>query len=207
MTIPTVTTLTTSVTFQLNKHLRVTYLWFLSLVTLSCALLIFHLTIKAQPENPLPPLSDVVVSKLKTIAMIGEVRANNRYVFAKVGDSITVSDRFLYAIGNGTYQLGDYAYLQPVCKPLSARAILSTTRRLLRWLVGRPLVRFHPALLIHTSVRWASLRWSASIASFNLQSLSSCSAPMTQAIALTMNIATTCKPSLSARWKGALFRF
>lgn len=117
-TIPTVISeaslWTTFVTFQLNKHLRVIRLLLLSFIMLCCVLLIFRPILNAQSENPLPPLSDLVVSKLKTIAMIGEARANNRYVFAKVGDSITVSDHFLNPIGDGIYQLGDHTYLQPV---------------------------------------------------------------------------------------------
>ncbi len=68
----------------------------------------------AQPENTLPPLSDTVISKIKTIAMIGKVRENNLYVFAKIGDSITVGERFLYPFGAGHYQLRDHTYLQPV---------------------------------------------------------------------------------------------
>ncbi|MCA0457778.1 MAG: SGNH/GDSL hydrolase family protein [Chloroflexi bacterium] len=68
----------------------------------------------AQGENPLPALSDKVVSKIKTIAMIGKVRENNLYVFAKVGDSITVGERYLYPFGTGLYQLRDHTYLQAV---------------------------------------------------------------------------------------------
>lgn len=80
------------------------------------ALLLIGLTRQsvAQVENPLPPLSDNVVSKIKTIAMIGEARENNLYVFAKVGDSITVGERFLYPFGTGLYQLRDHTYLQMV---------------------------------------------------------------------------------------------
>lgn len=86
----------------------------IALTAAALLLLVLRWPTRAQPENPLPPFSDTVLSKLKTIAMIGDARANNRLVFARVGDSITVSDRFLNAIGNGTYQLGDHAYLQPV---------------------------------------------------------------------------------------------
>lgn len=68
----------------------------------------------AQSENPLPPFSDNVVSKIKTIAMIGSVRENKVTVFAKVGDSISVGERFLYPFGDGSYQLRDQRYLQAV---------------------------------------------------------------------------------------------
>ncbi len=69
---------------------------------------------RAQSENPLPSFSDTIISQIKTIALIGQARGNNLTVFAKVGDSITVGQRFLYPIGDGKYQLGDHTYLQPV---------------------------------------------------------------------------------------------
>ncbi len=80
------------------------------------ALLLFTILLasRAQSENPLPPFSDTVVSQLKTITLIGKARGNNLTVFAKVGDSITVGERFLYPFGDGKYQLGDHTYLQPV---------------------------------------------------------------------------------------------
>ncbi len=87
---------------------------FFGVLLLAIAFLILSPTINARSENPLPPLSDKVVSNLKTIAMIGQVRGNNPSVFAKIGDSITVGERFLYPFGNGKYQLGDHTYLQPV---------------------------------------------------------------------------------------------
>lgn len=75
---------------------------------------VFNPVATAQSVNTLPDFSDTVVSKIKTIAMIGDVYGNNLTVFAKVGDSITVGERFLYPFGDGDYQLGDYGYLQPV---------------------------------------------------------------------------------------------
>ncbi len=94
-------------TFRLNKRLLVVFL---------IAGLLFTILVasRAQSENPLPPLSDTVISQIKTIALIGKARANNLTVFAKVGDSITVGQRFLYPFGQGKYQLGDHTYLQPV---------------------------------------------------------------------------------------------
>src|SRR4051812_48251357 len=103
-------TLTTLATF-LPKRLSIKWLAFMLAVVFGILLL---KSTSAQSENPLPPFSDKVISKIKTITMIGQVRGNYPEVFTKVGDSITVNDRFLYAIGNGTYQLGDAAYLQPV---------------------------------------------------------------------------------------------
>jgi hypothetical protein len=108
MTKPTLTTLGT---FQLNKRLLI---GFFGLFLMILAFVIISPAINAQSENPLPPFSDEVTSNLKTIAMIGQARGNNLVVFTKVGDSITVGERFLYPFGNGKYQLGDHTYLQPV---------------------------------------------------------------------------------------------
>jgi hypothetical protein len=77
----------------------------------------------AQSENPLPPLSDEVISQIKTIAMIGQARGNHLTVFAKVGDSITVGERFLYPFGDGKYQLDDHTYLQPVIDAFTQTAV------------------------------------------------------------------------------------
>jgi len=44
----------------------------------------------------------------------GQALGNRADVFSKVGDSITVSGVFLYPIGTDRYNLGEYAYLQPV---------------------------------------------------------------------------------------------
>ncbi len=106
--------MTTFATFQLNKRMRIKWSAVIVLCLFGLLLLKLSAPLNAQSENPLPPLSDTVVSNLKTIAMIGQVRGNNPYVFAKVGDSITVGERFLYPFGDGTYQLGDHTYLQPV---------------------------------------------------------------------------------------------
>lgn len=43
----------------------------------------------------------------------GQQLGNRANVFAKVGDSITVSYHMLQPIGEGHYELGDYDYLQP----------------------------------------------------------------------------------------------
>jgi len=44
----------------------------------------------------------------------GQELGNRSNIFSKVGDSITVSDAFLYPIGTRNYALHDYSYLQPV---------------------------------------------------------------------------------------------
>src|SRR3954463_13066364 len=103
-------------TFRLNKRLY---------VVLVIALLLFtiFLASRAQSENPLPAFSDDVTSQSKTIALIGQARGNHLTVFAKVGDSITVGERFLYPFGDGKYQLGDHSYLQPVIDAFTQTAV------------------------------------------------------------------------------------
>jgi hypothetical protein len=60
------------------------------------------------------PLSEPVIAQIQAIFARGQLLGNQPDVFAKVGDSITVSHHFLYGFGLGTYNLGDYDYLQPV---------------------------------------------------------------------------------------------
>ncbi len=110
------TTLTTFLTFKLPKRLMVA-------LVIAAALFVILVASRAQPENPLPPFSDTVISQIKTIALIGEAHQNNLTVFAKVGDSITVGQRFLYPFGDGKYQLGDHTYLQPVIDAFNQTAV------------------------------------------------------------------------------------
>jgi hypothetical protein len=60
------------------------------------------------------PLSDAVVSRIRSIYATGQTLGNRADVFSKVGDSITVSFYFLQPIGEGMYDLSDYGQLQPV---------------------------------------------------------------------------------------------
>jgi hypothetical protein len=55
-----------------------------------------------------------VGSAARAIFLNGQALGNRADVFAKVGDSITDMPMFLFAIGAGQQQLGDYAYLQAV---------------------------------------------------------------------------------------------
>jgi hypothetical protein len=66
------------------------------------------------------PLSDAVVSRIRSIYSAGQALGNRADVFSKVGDSITVSSYFLQPIGEGVYHLGDYDELQPVIDRFSA---------------------------------------------------------------------------------------
>jgi hypothetical protein len=71
------------------------------------------------PSFPTPtsnrlPFSAPVVDNIRTIFARGQMLGNQPNVFAKVGDSITVSRHFLTGFGIGTYNLGSYSELQPV---------------------------------------------------------------------------------------------
>lgn len=57
---------------------------------------------------------DPVTANLRYIYNRGMALGNRRDTFSKVGDSITVSDRFLVAVGEGRAQFGPHNYLQPL---------------------------------------------------------------------------------------------
>ncbi len=59
-------------------------------------------------------LPDPVVTHIRQLYAVGQQRGNRANVFAKVGDSITVSILTLNPIGEGLYKLADYGYLQDV---------------------------------------------------------------------------------------------
>lgn len=59
-------------------------------------------------------LSADVVAHIQQVYARGQELGNNANVFAKVGDSITVSSMTLHPIGVGLYNLAGYAYLQGV---------------------------------------------------------------------------------------------
>ena len=59
-------------------------------------------------------LSPEVIAHIQQVYALGQARGNNANVFAKVGDSLTVSSLTLHPLGVGLYNLGDYGYLQDV---------------------------------------------------------------------------------------------
>jgi hypothetical protein len=59
-------------------------------------------------------LPDGVVDHIRQIYVAGQARGNRANVFAKIGDSITASILTLNPVGDGIYNLGEYAYLQDV---------------------------------------------------------------------------------------------
>jgi len=62
-----------------------------------------------------------ITAHARQIFAQGQRLGNRANIFSKVGDSITVSPVFLSPIGNGYYNLRDYAALQPVIDYFSAQ--------------------------------------------------------------------------------------
>jgi len=72
------------------------------------------------PDLASYPFFSGLTEHAREIFRQGQEMGNRADVFAKVGDSITVSPAFLDAVGTGHYSLHDYAYLQPVIDYYSA---------------------------------------------------------------------------------------
>lgn len=64
-------------------------------------------------------LEATVSSHIRDIYALGQALGNRNGVFSKVGDSITVSNSFLYPFGVGRYNLADYAYLEATIQQFS----------------------------------------------------------------------------------------
>lgn len=71
-------------------------------------------------ENGYTRLPAETITHIRQIFADGQARGNRADVFAKVGDSITVSILSLNPIGDGIYDLGEYGYLQGVIDFYSA---------------------------------------------------------------------------------------
>lgn len=69
------------------------------------------------------PLTGAVVKRLRETFVRGVELGNRVDVFAKVGDSITVSMHYLQSIGQGLYNLGDFQHLQSVIDLFGAAAM------------------------------------------------------------------------------------
>ncbi len=67
-----------------------------------------------------PPFDDPVTDNLRLIYRDGMRRGNQAMAFIKVGDSISASTNYLYAIGEGLYTLtDDYAHLGAIIRYFS----------------------------------------------------------------------------------------
>lgn len=60
-----------------------------------------------------------ITSHIRNIYTLGQQLGNRNHVFSKVGDSITVSNSFLYPFGIGRYNLEDYSYLDTTIQQFS----------------------------------------------------------------------------------------
>ncbi|MGB7340829.1 MAG: SGNH/GDSL hydrolase family protein [Phototrophicaceae bacterium] len=66
-------------------------------------------------------LTDDISAHIREIYIRGQRFGNRVDAFSKVGDSLTVSQNFMYPLGVGRYDLGIYDYLQAVIDLYSAR--------------------------------------------------------------------------------------
>jgi hypothetical protein len=64
-----------------------------------------------------------ITDHARAIYQRGQTLGNHPNVFAKVGDSITVSNHMLHPIGEGQYDLDQYDYLQPVIDYFSQETV------------------------------------------------------------------------------------
>lgn len=80
--------------------------------------------------NAMPNIwfDELTAENIQAIFAHGQTLGNHALVFAKVGDSITVSPSYLYAIGEGYFDLGDYADLHSIIRYFSAVTLNNTYR-------------------------------------------------------------------------------
>ena len=64
-----------------------------------------------------------ITDESRRIYALGQAMGNRANVFAKVGDSITVSNHMLQPIGEGQYNLAQFSHLQVVIDHFSAEAV------------------------------------------------------------------------------------
>ena len=62
----------------------------------------------------LPEISDAVRANLRDTAARGRAKGNRPDVFSKLGDCMTENEHFLLPFGDGDYDLGAHAGLQPL---------------------------------------------------------------------------------------------
>lgn len=65
---------------------------------------------------------------IQAIFAHGQILGNHALVFAKVGDSITMSPSYLYAIGEGYFDLGDYTHLNAIIRYFTAVTVNESVR-------------------------------------------------------------------------------
>ncbi len=70
-------------------------------------------TVPASIARALPAFDDPTLARVRGLRTAGLAAGNRPDVFAKIGDSITEAGGFLQDIGDGYYDLQDYAWLMP----------------------------------------------------------------------------------------------
>lgn len=73
----------------------------------------------ALPLDPAPFVSGIT-SRVRSIYSYGQTLGNRDRVFSKIGDSITFAPFNLRMVGEGSYTLSEYAYLQPMIAHFSS---------------------------------------------------------------------------------------
>jgi hypothetical protein len=71
---------------------------------------------------------EATAQNIQAIFARGQTLGNHALVFAKVGDSITLSSSYLYAIGEGHFDLGDYAHLNAIIRYFTAVTVNDSYR-------------------------------------------------------------------------------
>ncbi len=71
-------------------------------------------TVNGIPINQIIVMDDRVQTNIRAIYEIGQILGRNPNAFSKVGDSTIENPFFMDRFDRGDYNLGDYAYLQPV---------------------------------------------------------------------------------------------
>lgn len=83
-----------------------------------------HLPDQTMPIH-YPGLISGITEEAHRIYQRGQTMGNRAGVFAKVGDSITVSNHMLHPIGEGHYDLGQFSHLQATIDYFSTEAVRS----------------------------------------------------------------------------------
>ncbi|MBN1313625.1 MAG: hypothetical protein JXB30_19640 [Anaerolineae bacterium] len=85
------------------------------------------LSLPVNNPTPAPPAQSTystyihnITARAREIYLDGQAKGNRANVFSKVGDSITDTPAFLVPVGNRSYKLHSYTYLQPVINYFSA---------------------------------------------------------------------------------------
>ena len=77
--------------------------------------------VPAHEDNIEDALSPEVADHILNIFEEGQDFGNREHIFSKIGDSLTVSRRFLYPFGVGDYDTGDYAHLETIIDTYSEK--------------------------------------------------------------------------------------